>query len=161
ILLGVVADRSGIELAGKGGECASRGPAPRARREPLEEVKGQIDHLLLAGLPSPAAAAILGHVSGENDGFKGGQNFADLHSVVINGTEGLGSPENVLGKRVAAKPLNPLDQDLCGLLDISQQIVVDSGEGWFHGPVTGARALDSLAQPSRRSSVRRGDVGEL
>src|SRR5262249_42112685 len=82
ILLGVVADRSGIELAGKGGECASRGPAPRARREPLEEVKGQIDHLLLAGLPSPAAAAILGHVSGENDGFKGGQNFADLHSVV-------------------------------------------------------------------------------
>src|SRR5262249_30020923 len=88
ILLGVVADRSGIELAGKGGERTGRGSARRARRELLEEAKGQIDHTLLASLPSPAAAAILGHVSGENDGFKCRQNFADLHSVTINGTEG-------------------------------------------------------------------------
>jgi len=161
ILLGVVADRSGIELTGKGGERTSRGPARRKRRELLEEAKGQIDHTLLAGLPSPAAAAILGHISGENDGFKCRQNFADLHSVTINGTEGLGVPESMLGEREAAKPLNLLDQSLCGLLDIREEGVVFSGQGSFHGPVIGLRALESLAKPSRRFSIRRGDVSEF
>jgi hypothetical protein len=67
----------------------------------------------------------------------------------------------MLGEREAAKPLNPLDQYLCGLLDISQQFVVVNGQGSFYGPVTGLRALDSPAKPSRRFSVGRGDVSEF
>ena len=121
MLLGVVADRSGIELTSKAGKRASRGPARRARREPLEEAKGQIDYMLLGGLPSPTP----------NDGFKRGQNFADLHSVVVNRTEGLRAPESVLRGWVSAQPLNPFDQLLCGLLDISKESIMIGGEGLF------------------------------
>lgn len=135
-----------------------RGLAGEANRAPG---KGQIDHMLLTGLPSPAPTAILGHVSGENDGFKCGQDFADFHSVGINGTKGLRAPESVLGERVAAQPLNPLNEFLCALLDIGQQFVVVDGAWPFRGLVVGSRARNSLAKPRRRLSVRRGEAREF
>ena len=119
------------------------------RRESNEEGKGEINHLLLAGFPSPAQTAILGHVSGENNGFKCGQNFADLHSVGINRTEGLAAPESVLGAPGrSAQPLKPFDQFLCALLDISKESIMIGREGPFFGGFTVApHTLDGTAQP--------------
>src|SRR5262245_66577125 len=65
VSVGVRPDRSGIKLTGKRGKCASRGPTRTQRREPLEETKRQIDHMLLAGLTSPSLEAVLGHISRE------------------------------------------------------------------------------------------------
>jgi hypothetical protein len=98
---------------------------------------------------------ILGHVSGENNGVKCGQNFADFHSVVINRTEGLGAPENVLGERVAAQPLNLLDQSLCALLDISNESIMIGREGPFFGGfiIAPSHSVDGIAQPGSRLFV--------
>ena len=124
------------------------------RRESNEEGKGEINHLLLAGFPSPAPTAILGHVSGENNGFKCGQNFADLHSVVINRTEGRGAPESVLGDRISAQPLKPFDQFLCALLDISKESIMIGREGPFFGGFTVApHTPNGIAQPGSRLFV--------
>ena len=49
-----------IKFTGKLGKCAGRGAAWSMRREADEEVKGHIDHMLLAGLSSPSLAAVLG-----------------------------------------------------------------------------------------------------
>ena len=70
MLLGVEPGRSGIKFTGKLGKRAGTSPARSAIREPDEEAKGQIDHMLLADLTSPSLAAVLRSVSSAYDFFK-------------------------------------------------------------------------------------------
>lgn len=144
-----------IECACEVGKRAGRAAAWSMRREADEEGKGQIDHMLLADLTSPSLARVPGHISGEHDVFKRGQDFVDLNSVAMNGTEGLRTPEHVPGERVSTQPVNPLGQFFCALLDISKQHVVVGG-AWslFRGLVTGLRARNGVAKPSHRRLVR-------
>src|SRR5215510_6059403 len=154
VSVGVRPDRSGIKLTGKRGKCASRGPTRTQRREPLEETKRQIDHMLLAGLTSPSLEAVLGHISREHNAFKRRQHVANLHSVPMNGTERLRAPERVTGERVSAQPLNPLGQFFCALLDICKERVVVDGEGsFFGGSIIVRRTRNSLFKPCRGGSV--------
>jgi len=104
--------------------------------------------MLLAGLPWPALMAILGQVSGKNNGLKCGQNFADFNSVVINRTERSAAPESVLGVRVSPQPLKSFDQLLCCLLDISKEVIVVAGQGPFYrGSIIVPQILDGPSQP--------------
>ena len=161
VLLGVEPDRSGEKFTGKCGKRASTSPARPVTREPDKEVKGQIDYMLLAGLSSPSLAPVPGHIDGEYDVFKRGQDFVDLNSVTMNGTEGLRAPERVPGERISTQAFNPLGQFFCALLDISKQRIVVGGEGAFlSNPISGSCTRDGLAKPSHRF-VRCGDVSEF
>ena len=145
-LIPVTAD---IECACKLGKRAGRGAAWSMRREADEEAKGQIDYMLLAGLSSPSLAPVLRSVSSAHDVFKRGQDFADLNPVKINWPENARTPERAPGERVPSKPLNPLDQFFCALLDFSKQLVMVGGEGsFFGGRIIVPRARDGLlSQP--------------
>lgn len=105
-LFRVIPRRRDVKCTCKPGKRAGRGPAQSLTGVLDKEAKGQIDHILFAGLSTPSFTLVLGQISGVHDVFKRGQDFVDLNSVTINRTEGLRAPERDPGGRVSTQPVN-------------------------------------------------------
>jgi len=109
--------------------------------------------LLLSRLASSASTVVLGKVSCKNNGFKCGKNLADLYSVLEDRTERLGVPECVLGERVSAQSLKPLDELLCTFLDVNKERVMVGWKGPFDSFIVPPSRVDGIAQPGSRLFV--------
>ena len=120
-----------------------------------EEIKRQIDHMLLATSRRRPWRRSLRRQQA-HDGFKRGQDFVDLNSVAMNGTEGLRAPEHVVTGRtgIDAAGQSAASVSFSLFLISASSALWSAAWSFFGNPIGGLCARDGVAKPSHRGLVR-------